>query len=245
MRPPKRKNADPNALDAPQAARLTDALLAATDPSPVMVAAALALFAGLREGECCGLQWDDVMLTPDGGAMRVRRAIGNGDAGAYAKEPKTPQSRRTIPVSPQLSRVLAARRASMEGARRAAGVPADPATTAALFVCGPFTGGFSDPWQIGRAWHQVARALSLRGTQGRVPTFHDLRHTYATLAIAGGADVRSVSAVMGHSNVAMTLNTYADATPEGKARAVEVVSQAVARRGGELVEFPRAAGDAR
>ena len=40
---------------------------------------------------------------------------------------------------------------------------------------------------------------------------HDLRHTFATMMIAGGTDVRTVASYLGHSNVAMTLNTYVEA----------------------------------
>ena len=47
-------------------------------------------------------------------------------------------------------------------------------------------------------------------------TFHDLRHTFATMMIAGGTDVRTVASYLGHANVAMTLNTYADVDPDAK-----------------------------
>ena len=57
-------------------------------------------------------------------------------------------------------------------------------------------------------------------------TFHDLRHTFATMMIAGGTDVRTVASYLGHSNIAMTLNTYAEVDPEAKRAAVSKVSEA-------------------
>lgn len=57
-------------------------------------------------------------------------------------------------------------------------------------------------------------------------TFHDLRHTFATMMIAGGTDVRTVASYLGHSNVAVTLNTYAEVDPEAKRAAVSKVSEA-------------------
>jgi len=51
-------------------------------------------------------------------------------------------------------------------------------------------------------------------------TFHDLRHTFATMMIAGGTDVRTVASYLGHSSVSMTLNTYADVDPDAKLQAV-------------------------
>ena len=241
VRPPKRKAPEPNALIPDMAARLARDIEESPDPSPAMVAAALALFAGLREGECCGLQWGDVVLTRDGGELNVRRSIALGNGGAYVKEPKTAQSKRAVPISATLARILAAQRVRTVNARAEAGVASTPDQLARLYVLGPVSGGYITPGHVGRGWHQVARALGLVGTRGRVPTFHDLRHSYGSLAIAAGADIRSVSAVMGHANVAMTLNVYADAMPEGKARAVQAVDDAITRRV-QVLDFPKAAG---
>ena len=57
-------------------------------------------------------------------------------------------------------------------------------------------------------------------------TFHDLRHTFATMMIAGGTDVRTVASYLGHSNVAMTLNTYAEIDPDAKRAALGKVDEA-------------------
>ena len=57
-------------------------------------------------------------------------------------------------------------------------------------------------------------------------TFHDLRHTFATFMIAEGVDVRTVSSYLGHANVALTLNTYADVDPQAKLAAVDNIEAA-------------------
>lgn len=57
-------------------------------------------------------------------------------------------------------------------------------------------------------------------------TFHDLRHTFATMMIASGTDVRTVASYLGHANAAMTLNTYADVDPDAKRAAVSKVEGA-------------------
>ena len=54
-------------------------------------------------------------------------------------------------------------------------------------------------------------------------TFHDLRHTFATMMIGNGTDVRTVANYLGHSNVAMTLNTYAEVDPDAKRAAVDKI----------------------
>jgi len=80
----------------------------------------------------------------------------------------------------------------------------------------------------------------LVGTQGRVPTFHDLRHTFATAAIAEGVDVKTVSSILGHTNAAMTLNVYASADPAAKRAAAKTIGEIMGRRPektGEVVRF--------
>ena len=72
----------------------------------------------------------------------------------------------------------------------------------------------------------MSESFGLVGTQGRKITFHDLRHSFATRAVAAGADVKAVSSVLGHANAAMTLNVYADADPDSKRRATNLVQQA-------------------
>lgn len=57
-------------------------------------------------------------------------------------------------------------------------------------------------------------------------TFHDLRHTFATMMIAGGTDVRTVASYLGHTNVAMTLNTYAEVDPDAKRAALGKIGEA-------------------
>lgn len=50
--------------------------------------------------------------------------------------------------------------------------------------------------------------------------FHALRHTFATVAVESGADIKNVSELMGHGNVQITLNRYVHGTLNGKRRAI-------------------------
>jgi hypothetical protein len=76
----------------------------------------------------------------------------------------------------------------------------------------------------GYAPRTVAKAFC--EMNGFESTFHDLRHTFATMMIAGGTDVRTVASCLGHSNVAMTLNTYAEVDPDAKKAALGKVDEA-------------------
>ena len=61
------------------------------------------------------------------------------------------------------------------------------------------------------------------GTQGRPVTYHDLRHTFATVAIAEGIDVMSLAAILGHKDPSMTMRVYAIALAGPKRQAMKQI----------------------
>lgn len=219
----------PNALDA-DGIRRANVLLDATTNGRLRIGARLALSCGLRSQECCGLRWADVDL--DGRSLSVTVAIGREDGKTYDKDPKTPDSARDVPIPPPVAAELSAWRDHQharwevlaEGQEDAAEVP----PFAECYVVGWPDGRFMTPHALGNAWSRLAEAGDadgpLVGTRGRRCTFHDLRHTFATHAIANGADVRSVAAIMGHKDASVTLQVYADALPGAVARTMDVVS---------------------
>lgn len=200
VKPPKRRAPHPNSLGPDERERLL-ALLSSMGDCPLRRAAYIALYTGMRRGEICALRWEDL-----GEEVRVRRSVGIGRGGAYLKDVKTDAGNRSIPVP---ERLRAALRAS-EGD---------------VYVLGGST--FYNPTKLGREWSSFARSFRITGCEGRVCSFHDLRHTYATVAIAHGADVRSVASILGHSDASMTLNVYASADPAAKRRAAEIVGRSV------------------
>lgn len=237
VKTPKRAEHSPNALTAEGYARLA-ATLDAMEPTPTVTAAAIAMHTGLRQGEVCALRWRD--YDPEARAITVRESIGRAAGTNYVKAPKTKSSRRNVPISPQLARALERRRAAMLAELQECGLDLDGDEFGALYIVGYIDGRFHSPALIGRGWRALSAAFGLTGTQGRAVTFHDLRHSFATRAIAAGADVKAVSAVLGHTNAAMTLNVYADADPESKRRAADLVARAITAQG-ELEPYATAA----
>lgn len=237
VRPPRVRAKAPNALDAESVRRLNAALDAAGG-SVLADACRLALHTGMRVGELCGLRWRDVDAA--GRVITVRQAVGRAEGGAYIKAPKTGGSARRIPYGPQVAAILDRREREARAARLAFGAPWD----GGLFVLGDAAGGWASPDRVSGQFHTVAGLLGLKGTQGRPPTFHDLRHTFATHALAQGADVEAVAAVLGHSNVAMTLNVYGDALPDAKRSLMEMMGDLMgaAAEPGEVIGLP-ARGD--
>ena len=93
---------------------------------------------------------------------------------------------------------------------------------------------FGDPYILGtpdpdsRPYHPTRLTREFKSfckMNGFEMTFHDLRHTFASMMIAGGTDVRTVASYLGHSNVAMTLNTYAEVDPDAKLAAVDKIGE--------------------
>ena len=71
------------------------------------------------------------------------------------------------------------------------------------FVLGSVEGAWMSPSYLGHQWSNFVRFNKVRSTQGEYLRFHDLRHTFATLAIARGVDVKTVSVILGHASAAM------------------------------------------
>ena len=212
VKPPKRGMPKPNSLDAAGRAELVRRLDAEGD-SVTTIAARIALFTGAREGEVCGLQWKDVTLSEGEGFIWIRQSIGRGTGGAYLKSTKTEKAR-DVPVSPSLAQALARWKK-----RRGLEWGLDEGEMASLYVIGSRKGGYASPNRLCHDWKAISEGWGLVGTEGRRPTFHDLRHTFATAAITSGIDVKTVSSILGHANAAITLNIYASSDPDAKRRA--------------------------
>ena len=223
VRPPKRETREPNALEAGGRERLLLALDSMQD-TEVTLAIRLGLACGLRREEMCGLRWKDVDL--DTHLLRIRIAVCQCEGKAVVKEPKTPTSRREVPLEPDLERRLAQRR------RRIAEEAGTESLEAMgdLYVLGNAEGAFYYPDRLTKEFTSVVKMLGLVGITGKLVTLHDLRHTYATYLVAAGTDIKTVSSLMGHANAAMTLNTYASADPHAKRSAVKIIEQQMAAR---------------
>lgn len=185
--------------------------------TPVSVSAQIALYTGLREAEVCGLQWRD--FSAKDGTLWVRRSIGLAKGGAYIKTPKTDKVR-DVAVSASLKRLLRVWRFAQQEMFDEHGVEVDSQT----YIVGD-EDGFLHPSVLSRGWYQLASLLGVRGCEGRQITYHDLRHTWATVYLASGGDVKTAASNLGHANAAMTLNVYASVDPEAKRSAGELIER--------------------
>lgn len=222
VRSPRVRRKPVNALPPDELGRLL-ATLAATPPTACTCAAMVACLTGMRRAEVCALRWSDVDFRQ--AIVHVSKSVSMGEGVAWeVSSPKTESSYRRIPASNTLSAFLGQLKGMQLTERSRAGLPWDES----LFVVGdPLTGDFTAPDMVTKDWRPLARSLNLRGTQGRIPTFHDLRHSFATNALAQGMDVKVLSSILGHASAAMTLDVYADALEGSKASAMDAFDRAV------------------
>jgi integrase len=174
--------------------------LAATAGHRLHVAWRLVLLRGLRRGELCGLQWDDV--DTDAGYLRVRRTLLEFGGKVTVDTPKSRTSARDVSLDAETARLLAGHRKAQLAERLAAG---------GAYESGP-GGGWVLADEIGRPYRpdlisarfrQAARAAHLP-----VIKLHEGRHTAATMALEAGVDVKVVSAQLGHSTTQITSDIY-------------------------------------
>jgi integrase len=179
------------ALEPEEVARLLEAAEASRSRDMALLLR-LMLETGLRRGEALALQWGDVDL--ERGEVRVWRAWAKvGSKGAFTPL-KTPTAKRVVPLPLGLLRRLKARKEELlerlnpeevDGLHLVGGVkPVDP-----------------------DAFNHYLRRLAERAGLGRVRV-HDLRHTWATLALSRGIPLEVVSERLGHASPTITLNVY-------------------------------------
>lgn len=168
----------------------------------------LELATGLRRGELLGLKWEDIDL--ERGDLRVRRQIARINGEVVEAPLKTKNAYRTLPLAEDTIDVLKAQR------KKAGGSP---------WVFPSPTGGPISPGSVLHMLHRVLKRAGLPRVR-----FHDLRHTYATLALQNGVDVKTVSGMLGHFSAGFTLDTYVHVTTASQRQAARTMGSILSGR---------------
>jgi integrase len=171
---------------------------------------------GMRRGEVMGLRWADVDL--DAGRLSIVQTHVIVNRKVIVSEPKTLKGRRSIALdAATVSALRQFRRRQLEE-RLALGATW---TDSGLVVALP-DGSAINPRTLSAAFTRHARAAGLP-----VIRLHDLRHSYATAALAAGIPAKIVSERLGHANIAITLDTYSHVLPNMQEKAAEQVAQLI------------------
>ncbi|MBS45233.1 MAG: hypothetical protein CMH83_19090 [Nocardioides sp.] len=159
---------------------------------------ALLATTGMRRGEALGMRWRDIDL--DNGRAQIQRALVNIGNGQRAwSSPKTKAGRRTIILDEECIAALRVHRARQAQEKLALG----PGYNDEDLVTAQEDGSTISPTRITEQFRRLTRRAGLRHIR-----LHDLRHTYATLALEAGIHPRVVQEQLGHSHVSITLDIY-------------------------------------
>jgi integrase len=174
---------------------------------------------GMRLGEALALRWQYA----NGDTVRIVRTIrAERGKGLIAVQPKTRASNRTLELTTQCIRALRAHRLAQAEQRLRLG----PAWQDLGYV---FTNHDGSPIYRERAARAFAHALVTAECPKVRP--HDLRHTFATLQLEKGVNVKKVSEMLGHSNISITLATYSHVTKQMDREAVDRMEEMLANAG--------------
>ena len=167
----------------------------------------LEITTGLRLGEILALTWDDLdtknkMITVNKQVQRIGKEV-------RITTPKTKASIRKISICDEcLNQLLILRSRQRLDTK--------------LIFPSPITGGLRDPSSVTRKLHRMQKRAEIPQIR-----FHDLRHSFATLSLEQGMDIKTVSHMLGHTDAGFTMNTYMHVT--------DTMQQTVATAMGNLV----------
>jgi integrase len=188
--------------------------LAAMEGDRNEVAYRLIATTGMRRGEALGLRWSDVDFRA--GRVTINRSLSVVDNQFVWSTPKTARSRRSVSLDPETVATLKKHRSRQLAERMVAGDAWDDAD---LVFCDPF-GAPLHPDRFTRAFGSAARRAGVKQIR-----LHDLRHTWATLALKAGVHPKVVSERLGHATTGITLDIYSHVQPELDASAATTVAR--------------------
>ncbi len=190
-------------LPSEKALQILSDYLCANSDDDTCLGILIALHTGIRVGELSGLTWKDIDLEEEilyirRNLLRVHRS-GETRTNAnvtkvVAQKPKSSDSVRIIPLPPGLIPVL--RQHQKEGS---------------AYVVSGVKAAWAEPRTIQYRFGKI-----LQKCQIEYFNFHMLRHAFATRCVSMGVDVKSLSEILGHSNIQLTLNLYVHSTIQQK-----------------------------
>lgn len=169
-------------------------------PNQYNIGVLICLLTGIRIGEVCALSWDDISFYDH--TIRIRKTAQRiQDSSESSKKtkiiitsPKTDMGKRIIPMPENLERILSDYKHFEDG-----------------FIISKDGIKLTEPRVLQYHFKKILKRLNIDDVN-----FHVLRHTFATRCIEVGFDVKSLSEILGHSNVSITMNRYVHPSMELK-----------------------------
>ena len=182
----------------------------------------LLIYTGMRIGECLGLKWEDVDF--ENSTIRIDNTIAvvsNRNTDSNKKtittdtSPKTKKSVRTIPIPNKAKEALWHFKTLCK----------QPITPKSYIVVSQ-NGNLSNSRNIRRTLDSILEGCGLKekGVNNGYG-LHSLRHTFVSMLLAKGADIKVISELVGHEKVSTTYNIYAHLIPEQKQTSIKLLDE--------------------
>lgn len=221
-RPATKKSEKRKALSRPE----TAAFLAAAEGNYYYDMFRLSTLTGLRIGEVTGLQWQDVDLKKKEIHVRHTLAWITG-IGYFLQEPKSENSRRTVPLPDKAVELLRARKVSQGKHRLTYGEYWQPLSGLSHLVFTTRYGTPIDGNNLRAEMRRILAGMKEEGTDITWASFHTLRHTFATRCIEEGMNPKTLQHILGHATLAITMDLYCDVMEETKREEMARIADAL------------------
>lgn len=192
--------------------KLVDALM--KNKTLTKIGILLSLYTGIRIGELCALQWEDISFEEN--LIIIRKTMqrlqkdniqSENDSKTFIliSKPKSQCSNRQIPLPSFLSAILKEYRGKKDS-----------------FILTNTSASFIEPRTMQNHFKRILEQIDLRDFN-----YHSLRHTFATRCVEAGFDIKSLSEILGHSSVKITLDKYVHSSMEQKRLNMEKLQQSI------------------
>ncbi len=178
----------------------------------------LLLFTGMRSGECLGLQWEDIDFTDK--MITIRHTLSDVGGRHFLTSPKSKSSRRYVSMSDSMVDMLKEhKKHQLELQMAQIETFSHPE-----MVFTSDTGNYKD-----RSCLNTSFRRHLKNTNFDFLTLHSLRHCNATLLLNSGVDIKVVSDHLGHSDIGVTANIYADILASTRKKTADIIELKLAK----------------
>lgn len=185
---PKQQKYKPIVLDEEQIITLLQRL----SDTPIFIPCMISVYTGLRRGEVCGLKWKNVLLDKKLILVKEQLHRVKGEGLKSINKTKTEDSTRTVSISDELYLILNDWKGKQNKDKD------DD------YVCINKNGNPLSPEFITKKLKKIVDEIGFNGFR-----FHDFRHSFATLLISKGVDIKIISELLGHSTIRVTSDIYA------------------------------------
>ena len=178
----------------------------------------ITLFSGMREGEVLGLTWDCVDL--EHGTLLIKQQLRREQqkGGKYYFSPPKNNKSRVLSLAPSVVQLFRLQKLKQNGMRLEAGNSWEENN----LIFSNQTGGFLSYRTVYDCFKRIVDKIGSPSTR-----FHDLRHTYAVLAIKSGDDSKTVQENLGHATAAFTLDVYGHVTAQMRRDSADRMEQVI------------------